>query len=200
MNDLHCPARFFVARHGEAEYESDLLGDVGGSLTQAGRGQSRTLAESLRGQKIARVWSSPLARAVQTAEIAAARLGVEVVVREALREYSVGDWAGQESEGARFDEVFRQWADGRLGERIPGAESGQEIIARFTSALNAIADEHRGEGVLVVTHGGVMLTALPPLLGLPYPHGFPTLSNCGVIEAEADVDGWRAVSWCGERG
>jgi 2,3-bisphosphoglycerate-dependent phosphoglycerate mutase len=199
VTDLHCPARVYLARHGEAEYESDLLGDVGGSLTQAGRAESRDLADSLRGQSIARVWSSPLARAVQTAEIVAARLGVDVVIREALQEYGVGDWAGQDFESARFDDVFRDWVDGRLDRRIPGAESGEEIVARFSGVLRAIADEHRGEGVLVVSHGGVMLTALPPLLGLPYPDGVPTLPNCGVIEAEADADGWRVVSWCGER-
>jgi probable phosphoglycerate mutase len=199
MSDLQCPARVFVARHGEAEYESEQLADVGGSLTRAGRAQSRQLADALRGQSIARIWSSPLARAVQTAEIVAASLGVEVVVREALREYSVGDWAGQDFEGARFADVFGHWVGGRMDRRIPGAESGAEIIGRLTGVLNEIADEHRGEGVLVVTHGGVMLTALPPLLGLPYPDGFPTLANCGMVEAEVDADGWRAISWFGER-
>ena len=52
-----------------------LVTDDGGSLSAAGRGQARALGERLRGERIARVWCSPLSRAVQTAEIAAGVLG-----------------------------------------------------------------------------------------------------------------------------
>src|SRR6478609_3419986 len=94
MSSLQCAARILVARHGEAEYETELCGDDGGSLTALGRAQARELADLLSGERIARVWTSSLSRAVQTAEIVAASLGVDVVVREGLREYGVGSLAG----------------------------------------------------------------------------------------------------------
>ena len=46
MSSLHCPARIFVARHGEAEYETDLCTDDGGSLTALGRRQARDLGRA----------------------------------------------------------------------------------------------------------------------------------------------------------
>ena len=78
MSDLQCPARVFLARHGEAAYETALLMDHGGTLTARGRAQARELGERLRAEKIAHVYSSTISRAVQTAELAAAVLGVEV--------------------------------------------------------------------------------------------------------------------------
>lgn len=168
MSSLQCPSRVFVARHGEAEYESEILSDAGGSLTARGRQQARVLAEQLRSQRVARIWSSDMSRAVQTAEIAAAVLGVGVVIREGLREFGVG------------------------GERVV------DVVDRVTSVLEEAADEHRGEAILVVSHGGAILAGVPHLVGLPA--GFArdrTLANCGVIELETDADGWRAVNWAG---
>ena len=81
MGDLQCAARVFVARHGEADYESELLSDAGGSLSALGREQALALADSLAGQRIAHVYVSTMSRAVQTGEIVAARLGVGVTVR-----------------------------------------------------------------------------------------------------------------------
>ncbi len=70
MSDLHCPARVFVARHGEASY------DEGERLTAAGEQQARELGERLRGERVARVHASSMPRAAETARIAAAVLGV----------------------------------------------------------------------------------------------------------------------------
>ena len=124
VTHAHDPARVFVARHGEAAYESELLSDAGGWLTTLGRDQARVLAESMEGESIARVWTSDMARAVQTGEIVAARLGVDVVVRTGLREFGVGDAAGTTGDPDPFAETFAAWLDSDLTARIPGAESG----------------------------------------------------------------------------
>jgi probable phosphoglycerate mutase len=201
VSALHCPARIFVARHGEAEYETDLTSDDGGSLTALGRRQARELGESLRDQRIARVWSSSRARAVQTAEIAAGVLGTDVVVREGLREYAVGDLGAGTAHApaaAYFEGVFRRWADGDDSAEIAGGEPVAVTVARVQGVLEAIADEHRGESVLVISHGGAMLATLPQLAGLPRSAGIGVaLPNCGVLELEADEDGWRIVAWTG---
>lgn len=199
MSDLQCAARVFVARHGEADYESDLLSDAGGWLTPLGREQARGLAESMAGERIARVWTSDMARAVQTGEIVAARLGTDVVVRTGLREFGVGDAAGTTGEPDPFAQTFASWLDGDLTARIPGAESGHDVVERYRAVLDEIADSHRGESVLVVSHGGVMCMALSALarnLSLSHSRDLP-MPHCGVVAAEADADGWVARSWAG---
>ena len=197
MSSLQCPARILVARHGEAEYETDLCNDHGGSLTALGRKQARELAESLRAERIARVWCSPLSRAVQTAEIAAGLLGVDVAVREDLREYSVGALAGTSAhEKGYFEDVFRRWVEGDPDAAIEGGERIDDVVARVQAVLEEVADEHRGEAALVVGHGGSLLATLPQLAGLPRSRGLGvTLPNCGVIGLETDADGWRITRW-----
>ncbi|MCW2797100.1 histidine phosphatase family protein [Nocardioides sp.] len=199
MSSLQCPTRVFVARHGEAEYESDLVTDDGGSLTRLGRTQAQALAEELRGERIARVWSSPLSRAVQTAEIVAGLLGVDVVVREGLREYGVGSMSGTHAdERATVGAVFEAWMDGDAEATIDGGERITDFVDRVTHAFAEAADQHRGEAILVVSHGGAILAGVPRLLGLPAASVRDrTLANCGVIELAADADGWRGVRWCG---
>jgi 2,3-bisphosphoglycerate-dependent phosphoglycerate mutase len=201
MTDLQCAARVFVARHGEADYESPLLSDAGGWLTALGREQARGLAEAVAGERIARIWTSDMSRAVQTGEVVAARLGVDVVVRTGLREFGVGDAAGTTGEPNPFAATFDAWLDDDLTARIPGGESGEDVLERYRAVLDEIADLHRGEAVLVVSHGGVMCMALAALarnLELSYTRDLP-LANCGVVAMEADADGWVARSWAGTR-
>jgi probable phosphoglycerate mutase len=199
VTDLQCAARLFVARHGEALYESELLSDSGGWLSREGREQSRRLADRLAGERVAAVWSSPMARAVQTAELAAGVLGVDVVVREGLREFGVGDARGTTGDPDPFVETFSAWLSGDLAARIPGGESGTDVVERYAAVLDEIADDHRGESVLVVSHGGVMCTALPALArNLAPSHSRDrALGNCDVVALEADADGWVARSWAG---
>ena len=197
MSSLQCPARLFVARHGEAEYQTELASDDGGSLTALGRRQARELADRLKGERIARIWTSSLSRAVQTAEIAAAALGVDVVVREGLREYGVGSLAGTDGdEAATIGPVFRAWTEGDDDATIAGGERVGAIVDRVQSVLEEAADAHPGEAVLVVSHGGAILATVPQLVGLPRTRGLGvTLANCGLIELENDADGWRLVRW-----
>ena len=199
MGDLQCAARVFVARHGEAVYESDLLSDAGGWLSPLGRDQARALAQSMAGERIARVWTSDMARAVQTGEIVAGGLGVDVVVRKGLREFGVGHAAGTNGDPDPFAATFAAWLDGDLTARIPGAESGTEVVERYGAVLDEIADQHRGEAVLVISHGGVMSLALSALarnLTPSHSRDIP-LPNCGVVAVEVDADGWVARSWVG---
>ena len=201
MGDLQCAVRVFVARHGEADYESPLLSDAGGWLTPAGREQARQLAEQLAGERIARVWTSDMARSVQTGEVVAAVLGVDVVVRKGLREFGVGDAAGTTGDPDPFADTFTAWLGGDLSARIPGAESGAEVVDRMTAVFDEVADAHRGESVLVVSHGGVMCMALPALARNLHPgqgRDVP-MPNCGVVAMEADADGWVVRSWAGAR-
>src|SRR3954447_3261424 len=161
VSSLMCPATLVVARHGDAEYVDDVFSDEGGTLTADGRAQAVRLAAALGGRRIAHVWSSDSARAVQTAEIVAGRLGVGVTNRKTLREIDVGDLDGQPFSVAAMCGVTDRWFEGDLEARFPGGESGAEVVARYAGTLAEIADLHRGETVVVVTHEIAACIALP---------------------------------------
>jgi broad specificity phosphatase PhoE len=189
VSDLQCPARVFFARHGEAEYETELLMDHGGSLTTAGRAQARELGEKLRGERIVHVYCSTISRAVQTAELAAAVLGVEVTVREGLVELALGEALGQPAGSGIFVREMKAWVAGDVEAKAPGSESAVEIAARVRRVLDDLADRHRGEAVLVVSHGGALVATLAVLDFEPGRSW--DIANCTYAELEGDSDGWR---------
>ncbi len=170
MSDLQCAATVVVARPGEAEYERELLSAAGGSLTLRGREQARALGDALADRNVALIYTSSMARAVQTAEIVAARLGCGVRVREGL-------------------------VDGDLA--VDGAQSPEQIVQRVSDVLDDVADLHRGETVLTITHGDVMSLVLPILatnLPATYAAGLP-LGDTARVELHVDADGWRCIRW-----
>jgi 2,3-bisphosphoglycerate-dependent phosphoglycerate mutase len=190
---LQCATTLVVARHAEAEYEVDEWADEGGSLTPLGRQQAAALGDALAGRRVAHVWTSTLARAVQTAEIAAARLGVGVTTRSGLREFGVGEHAGKPKDLDPFLDTYLRWLDGDLDVRMPGSETGREIADRVGGVLREIADLHPGETVLVVSHGGAIGLGIADVCGMGLAQ--PQLSNCGTVEVLADADGWVCTRW-----
>ena len=193
MSTLQCPTTLVLARHAEAEYEAPVWADEGGSLTTLGRRQATTLADRLVDRRVAHVWTSTLARAVQTGEIAAARLGVGVTTRIGLREFAIGELAGAPLDTDPFEPTYAAWLAGDLDARIPGGEDGHAIVARMRAVIAEIADAHPGETVLVVSHGGTLRLAVPLLCRMAAAPAW--LANTATIEVDADADGWVCRAW-----
>ena len=133
-----------LVRHGETDWNAEgrWQGHADVPLNERGRTQARALAERLAGDgRVDIVYASDLARARETAEIAALRLGVEFVLDPDLREIDVGS-----REGRTWSEIDdeAQW-DGE-----PAAAHAERVL----HALQRIAGAHPGRRVLVVTHGG----------------------------------------------
>src|SRR5213076_1063225 len=86
--------RVFLVRHGATvlSAEDRFAGATDVQLSEEGREQARRLAERLRAEKIAAVFASPLGRTLETARIIAASHGLEVELRDGLREISHGRW------------------------------------------------------------------------------------------------------------
>lgn len=195
MSDLQCATRLIVARHGEAAYESPAWDNEGGWLTTTGRTQARGLAERFADQRVAHVYTSTLARAVQTGEIAAATLGgLAVTTREGLREFVVGDFAGS-TEPDPFAPTYARWLAGELDVKIPGGESGTELVDRMRAVLQEIADQFRGETVLVISHGGLIRLTLPLLFTAEPAQPPARLGNGSAVELAIDGDGWICTAW-----
>ena len=152
----------FVARHGQTDWnrEHRWQGWADPPLNAAGCEQAAELGDSLVGRGIEAVVSSDLRRASETAEIAAVRLGLPVVLDARLREVDVGEWSGLTSAEveARYPEGYRRRREVRTG-----WEHGEELGAmseRVVSSLLEIAARHPGQRVLVVTHGGPVRATL----------------------------------------
>ena len=193
MSDLQCAATLLVARHGDAEYgHPSVLSDEGGWLSAKGVEQTRALAESLVGRRVAAVRTSVLARAVESGAVAAEVLGVDSRAVEGLAEFSVGALAGRPHDDPELQSVFMAWVHGDLRRRIPGGANGEEVLGGYREALQSIADQFRGETVLVVSHGGAIYTTLAVLA--PDPERPLDLPNCASYLLENDADGWRVTA------
>jgi broad specificity phosphatase PhoE len=146
----------FLARHGESDWnvEKRFQGHSDRPLTERGREQAHALADLVGSEKIDAVYTSPLSRARETAEIVAARAGLEAVALPELREVDTGSWSGlsRADVEARFPEGFARWRSGGSG--WEDGESYEEMAERVIGALRKIAEDHPDGRVLVISHGG----------------------------------------------
>jgi broad specificity phosphatase PhoE len=139
----------------------------GVTLGEAGCSQAATLAERLGCEAVAAVYASPLARARETAELIARRLGLEVQVVDALNEIDLGDWSGRSFEELRGDSHWQRWNTARSLTRPPGGETMLEAQVRVVAAVERLCAAHPEESIVVVSHADVIKAALAHYLGLP---------------------------------
>lgn len=153
-------ARFCVVRHGETDWNAArrLQGHSDIPLNAAGCVQAQATGRQLADEVFDGVYSSDLARAAHTAETICANSRHPVTLRADLRERHFGTLQGLTSDEvrARFPELIAR-VEARDPSFVPdGGESLADFAQRVRKAFDAIADAHRGEQVLVVTHGGVL--------------------------------------------
>ena len=152
-----------LARHGEttSNKERRFQGQLDVPLNDTGRAQARELAERVRGEQVVALYTSPLSRARETAEIVGAALGLPACVDDRLAEVDVGDWQTRLKEELERDEPGAWAAFRAAGEdfRFPGGESLLEQQERVIAALVDITQA--GElPALAVCHRGVIRAAL----------------------------------------
>ncbi len=187
-----------MARHGETDWnrESRFQGHADTQLNESGREQAQELADRLARERITVVYASPLARALETAEIVADRLGLDVETVEGLREVDVGSWSGltRAEIEERFPEGFRRWLEFDHG--WDGGESYEELGVRVLAALRKLAARHPGERVLVVSHGGPMRAALASASASSYADArriAKPIGNCDVAVFRFEEDELRRI-------
>ncbi|KAL4582366.1 hypothetical protein LXL04_006913 [Taraxacum kok-saghyz] len=162
----HAEIRFtevVIVRHGETEWNAEkrIQGHLDIDLNDIGRQQAVAVAERLSGEsKISAIYSSDLKRALKTAETIASRCGgLQVIEDQNLRERHLGDLQGLVySEAPKIKtKAYEALQSRHTNVEIPGGgESLDQLYKRCTSCLQTIASKHRGERVVVVTHGGVI--------------------------------------------
>ena len=178
-------------RHGETDWnrEDRFQGHADLPLNAAGRAQSRELAERLAGKSIAAVYTSPLRRAFETAELVAAAHALPVRQEPGLREVDLGSWTGltREEVEQRDPEGFRRWL--AFGHGWGDGESYEALGERVVATLVTVAASFDGETVAVVTHAGPIRATLAAAAGIPYTEArrdaLP-IENCAVVRVAVE--------------
>jgi broad specificity phosphatase PhoE len=158
-----------LVRHGESTWNAErrIQGQLDPPLTELGREQARRVAARFRGRGAAALYASDLCRASQTAEPVEKVLEMEAVLTKELREIALGAWEGRTREEliAEFPEVWSAWAREPDWDLVPGGEGAERFERRVRAVLADLLDRHQGGDVVVVTHGGVIQTALAGVVG-----------------------------------
>ena len=167
--------RLFLVRHGatSATAEDRFSGSSGAELSEEGRWQARRLGERLSRQDITAVYSSPLARALDTARIVASHCRLEVDQRDGLREIGHGHWEGRRREDVEqeFAEEYAAWESDPFTFAPLGGESGVAVLARALPVIREIVTAHPAGRILVVSHKATIRLVLSSLLAFD-PRGY----------------------------
>jgi len=181
---------FALVRHGQTDWNAErrLQGATDIPLNDVGRVQARDAVAVLAPYEWDAIVSSPLSRAAETADLIADGLGLTVSRRiPELTERSFGPaegmQAGPELEALRVPGGFK------------GAESEDEAAGRGLAALESLAEEFRGQRVLVVAHGTLLRVSLSRAIG----QTLASVDNAALNLAHHHaMDGWKLEYFNGE--
>lgn len=191
-----------IVRHGETEGNRTrtLQGQSNTELNKVGRLQVEMLARRLQKQPtFAAAYSSDLKRTMDTAKIILAKQpSVPLIPTPALREWNLGQlqghtWAELEEKSPGVRNAFRQ-----AGEDVqaPGGEKRSELEKRVWACLQDLAQRHRGERILLVSHGGALRSMFKFLVGVPnLPNLLPATSNASYNHVVCNDGAWQLYCW-----
>jgi broad specificity phosphatase PhoE len=191
-----------LVRHGQSTANAKGIwqGQMEFPLSERGRAQAGLAGHGLSGEPFEGLYSSPLSRAFETAEIIRDRAGFagEVVPVDGLSERNGGileghTWAEQEQRNPELAKKFlaipeeERWA-------LVGAETDEEVIARFEEALSSIRALHPGGSrIVVVSHGGVMRAFLRERFGTGVLPGAQRAANASITRMQWGQTGPRLL-------
>lgn len=165
-------AHICITRHGETDWNrmGILQGWFDVPINDLGRRQAHEMAARFAGSGFTAVWSSPLVRARETAEIIAARLQLPPPsCHEGVKERNFGAIQGipkdelAELNPALLEQILRR----NPAASFVGGESMDEFADRVLAAFDDIGERHHGDRVLVITHGWVMDVLTRHIGGMP---------------------------------
>jgi probable phosphoglycerate mutase len=200
--------RLLLVRHGVTDWnrEGRFQGHQDPPLSTEGLNEARLLAQRLAGEpgeRPARIVTSPLLRAAQTAAAIAAALRGDPVAVEAdarLVELGQGEWEGRTHAELELNDAERYaaWRHSSPRRPPPGGESLEAASERVGSALDEIfaVGDVGAWPTCLVAHGGSLRIAARQLLSMDLQTAWHVeLDNASLSVLDWNVDGWRLVSW-----
>jgi alpha-ribazole phosphatase len=189
--------RFWLIRHGEPAEQARgrCYGSLDIGLSETGRAQMAQVAAYLRMEPLNLIYSSPLSRALEGAQILAAAASCPIEIIGDLREIDFGDLEGlpYDQIAAQDPDLYRRWMEAPTEVRFPNGESFGEMRARVLRAFAAIEREREGETVAIVSHGGVNRALLAWALQMPDHCLFRLAQDYASVNLLALVDGMPSV-------
>ena len=162
--------RFILVRHGQTEWNRDprFRGRADLPLNETGLRQAQAAALSLKRAPVWALYSSPLQRTIQTADIIANELGLAVQSLDGLIDIDYGGWQGLSVEEAekRDGELYRMWVETPHLVRFPEGESLDIVRQRALAAVDEVCGAHPGQTVILVSHMVVCKVLICAMLGL----------------------------------
>jgi len=156
--------KWYLVRHGEIESNIKKIyaGWSEEGLTARGRSQAIETAKELTCFEIDQIYTSPLKRATQTAEIISNYLNKRPIVEESFKELRLGIWEGMhEKEVARqFPEEWKIWNTRPAELVLDGRETLYELLERVLAGMRKIKLKENGSTILVVTHLAIIRVLL----------------------------------------
>ena len=196
--------RIIAIRHGETAWNVDtrLQGHLDIALNNNGLWQAGQVARSLADEDVKAIYASDLLRAWQTAHAIAQATDAPLTADVGLRERGFGSFQGKtyaeiESLWPEASQLWRkrdpEWAP-------PGAESLSTMRERVQTTVNALAQQHMGDQIVLVAHGGVMdiLYRLASSQNLQAPRTWQ-LGNAAINRLLWTPDGLTLVGWADTR-
>lgn len=184
----------YLVRHGQTAWnrEEVFRGRADIPLNETGRKEALLTGQYLRGVSIEAIYSSPLSRALETADAIARHQGKEVQTLEGLIDIDFGGWQGLSHEAVReeYEELYRQWKDTPHLVRFPGGESLEEVRERALEAIHGVLRDHAGETLAMVSHRVVNKIVICGLLGLDNSHFWEIGQDTGCINVLEFRDGF----------
>jgi broad specificity phosphatase PhoE len=172
-----------LARHGETEWnvEEVFRGRIDIELNETGVRQAELLAEYLSGVNIDAIYSSPLRRALNTAEVITSYHKLEVKIAPGLIDCNFGKWQGLHLQEVkdRYKELYTQWMENPHLVQMPDGENLSDVRERALTVVDEVVAKHEGT-VVLVSHRVVNKVLICALLGLDNSHFWNIRQdNCG---------------------
>lgn len=158
-------------RHGHTMQteQGKLYTDPSALLTEKGMKQAVAIADWLPEESPSEILSSTAVRVKATAELLAARLGLPLQLIEGLDEQNVGEWEGRSYLEIKKSEpdIYTDWCKDPIRNRPPGGESIEDLVKRVRISIEEIINSCKGKRIILVSHAGVIRSAVINALGMP---------------------------------
>jgi len=207
LRSAEIPTFIYFVRHGETVLTPTRkfsgTGALDPELMQEGLDQADLVAEEAVKLGAEILIASPLQRTRQTAEAISRTTGLEIIFDEAWFELSFGSWDGKSIEEVKEEDpdAYQSWLNS-TAYAPGGGESYDEASVRIEEALEKLVAEYPGKKIIVVTHNGVIKTAIKLAMGAPAEAVFHIdATPCSISSISIwPSDGLRAVRSVNERG
>jgi broad specificity phosphatase PhoE len=158
----------FLVRHGVTGWHAEgrVLGQRDLPMNDEGRRQAEGVAALLSSRPLSDVVTSPLQRAVATAEAIGAPHGLQPARDARLTDFRLGQWSGMTTAEIAADPQYQRFLANPLSQEIPGGETLADVLRRSTAAVDqAVADSFRSDAIAIVSHAGVIRVLLAHYIG-----------------------------------